>query len=96
VLLIAVGAVLAAPPLDLGEKIDQFGAAGCEPVVGAFGVLVVFHEFLFAEVVQGAGQGAGVYDAGTRLGYGVVELGVAQRPIAQGGEDRDVQLVVGQ
>jgi hypothetical protein len=94
--LIAIGAVLSAPPLDLGEKIDQFGAAGRESVVRAFGVLVVFHEFLFAEVVQAASQGAGVYHAVTRLGHGVEELGVAQRPISQGGENGDVQLVVGQ
>lgn len=73
---VAVGAVSPVPAFDLVEEIEQFGTARCGPVVGAIRALVVLHEVLFAEVVQGVGQGAGVYCTGARLGYSVVKPGV--------------------
>lgn len=88
--------MLPAPPIDFAEEIKQLDAAASQPVVGSVVALAVFDKVLGAEVVQGVGEGAGVHDVGADLGHRVVELGVAQWPFAQGGQDRNGQLSLGQ
>jgi len=93
---VAGATMLPAPPLDLTQKIHQFGTTGGEAVVGAVIVVVVLHEFLIPQVGQRVGQRLVVHNPGTCVRHGVVELGVAQRAILEGRQDGDVQFPVSQ
>ena len=55
-------------------------------------VLVMLDQALLRQLLQGAGHGAGVDDVGTGLRYGVVELGVPEGTVSEGGQDGTVQL----
>jgi hypothetical protein len=74
--------VLPTPPIDFAEEINQLDAAVGQPVVGSVVALVVLDKVLGAEIVQGVSEGTGVHDIGADLGHRVVELGVAQWPVA--------------
>lgn len=93
---LAARAVLPTPPIDLAEEINQLHAAAGQPVVGPVVALVMLDKVLGAQVAQGVGQRTGVHDIGAYLRHRVVQLGVAQWPFAEGGQDRNGQLPLSQ
>jgi hypothetical protein len=87
--------MLARPPFEFHEQLDQFDAGGGEAVVGRLCVVMVLDQAFLLEVSKRASQGAGVNYIWTGLRYGVVQLGVPERPLPQGCQDGLVQLALG-
>jgi hypothetical protein len=87
--------MLARPPFEFHEQLDQFDAGGGEAVVGRLCVVMVLDQAFLPEVSKRASQGAGVNYIWAGLRYGVVQPGVPERSFPQGGQDGLVQLPLG-
>jgi hypothetical protein len=92
VLVVAFAAVFSPPPFKFSKQVDEFGAGDSETVIGGIRILVVLDQSLLLEMGERACQGAGVNDLRAGLRYGMVQLGVPERPLSQSGQDGLVQL----
>lgn len=86
-----VRAVISGPAFEFGHQVDQLGAGGGEAIVGGVVVLVVLDQSLLLQMPERAREGSCVDYVGT-LRYGMVELGIPQWTVPEGGQDSAVEF----